>query len=101
MPAAHAKIDYPVLMNPYPTINPWDKKFMAVLAYSFLQFRRQPQLVPHCNPSCQLYIFVRQLAVFSERFFCFIKKKFNSGFCYPYLLFGLFVVFFVGHFLKN
>ena len=58
MPASKAIINNPVLVDSNPAVDAWNQISMAVLAESFLQFRRKPYLVFHCYSSCHLYVFV-------------------------------------------
>ena|SRR3989338_5672029 len=94
MPASKAIINNPVLVNPNPAINSRHEIFMAILAEPLFQWRRNPYLVLHCNPSCNLDIFVRKLAVLPEMLFCKPEKNVNSGFRYFLYLIGFFKVFF-------
>ena len=74
MLAAHAIVDNSMLVNPYPAVSSRHQVFMAVPANPFLQLRRQPYFVLHCNPSCRLDMLVRNPAVFLKALFGKIKQ---------------------------
>ena len=68
MLAVKAIIDEPVLMDPNSAIDAGHQIAMGVLAESFVEGRRQPDLLLHSNSSCNLDVFVSQFAVFLENF---------------------------------
>ena len=98
--AAKAIVNKPVLVYSDSAINSWHQVFMAVLAKPFLERRRNPDFIFHCNPSCHLYIFVRNLAVFLEHFLGMLEQEVYALFSYFLLMRGFFIVFF-GHFCLN
>lgn len=98
--AAKAIINQPMLVNPDSAINAWHKIAIAVLAEPLLKRRRNSDFILHCNPSCSLYIFAGQFAVFLEYLFCMLEEKLYALFCYFLLLDWLFVMF-LCHFSFN
>ena len=81
-----AIVDKPVLVQPYPAVQAWHQIPMAVLAESFLKGRRNPNLVLHCHPPCNFYIFASKRAVILEDFFRCLKQELYPVLCNLLLL---------------